>query len=121
MPEIGIVGAGTAGLHLALLLQQRGLQPTLYAERSADEVRDGRLPNTVAHHHHTRSREQLRQIEAIVDGQARRREVARELERLFASDVVPVAAVRRAVAVPVVDAELPLSRARVVVMGDGAR
>ena len=65
--------------------------------------------------------EQLRQVEAIVDGQARRGEVARELERLFASDVVPVAAVRRAVAVPVVDAELPLSRARVVVMGDGAR
>ena len=57
LPEIGIVGAGTAGLHLALLLQQRGLQPTLYAERSADEVRDGRLPNTVAHHHHTRTRE----------------------------------------------------------------
>ncbi len=57
MSDIGIVGAGTAGLHLALLLQQRGLEPTLYAERSADEVRGGRLPNTVAHHHHTRARE----------------------------------------------------------------
>lgn len=57
-PEIGIVGAGTAGLHLALLLQQRGLAPTLYAERSADEVLAGRLPNTVAHHHRTRAREQ---------------------------------------------------------------
>jgi 2-polyprenyl-6-methoxyphenol hydroxylase-like FAD-dependent oxidoreductase len=55
--EIGIVGAGTAGLHLALLLQQRGLDPTLYAERTADQVREGRLPNTVAHHHHTRARE----------------------------------------------------------------
>ena len=58
MPDIGIVGAGTAGLHLALLLQQRGLEPTLYAERTAAELREGRLPNTVAHHHHTRAREQ---------------------------------------------------------------
>lgn len=57
MPEIGIVGAGTAGLHLALFLQQHGLEPTLYAERRPDEVRAGRLPNTVAHHHRTRARE----------------------------------------------------------------
>jgi 2-polyprenyl-6-methoxyphenol hydroxylase-like FAD-dependent oxidoreductase len=55
--DIGIVGAGTAGLHLALLLQQRGVEATLYAERAGDEVRTGRLPNTVAHHHHTRARE----------------------------------------------------------------
>ena len=57
MPEIGIVGGGTAGLHLALFLQQNGVEPTLYAERTADEVRAGRLPNTVAHHHRTRARE----------------------------------------------------------------
>jgi 2-polyprenyl-6-methoxyphenol hydroxylase-like FAD-dependent oxidoreductase len=57
MPDIGIVGAGTAGLHLALLLRQQGLEPTLYAERGAEDVRAGRLPNTVAHHHHTRARE----------------------------------------------------------------
>jgi hypothetical protein len=57
MPDIGIVGAGTGGLHLALLLRRHGLEPTLYAERSADEVLGGRLPNTVAHHHHTRARE----------------------------------------------------------------
>jgi 2-polyprenyl-6-methoxyphenol hydroxylase-like FAD-dependent oxidoreductase len=55
--DIGIVGAGTAGLHLALLLQTRGLEPTLYAERTADEVRLGRLTNTVVHNHRTRSRE----------------------------------------------------------------
>jgi 2-polyprenyl-6-methoxyphenol hydroxylase-like FAD-dependent oxidoreductase len=55
--DIGIIGAGTAGLHLALLLQQRGVDATLYAERTADEVRAGPLPNTVAHHHHTRTRE----------------------------------------------------------------
>lgn len=57
MSEIGIVGAGTAGLQLALLLQQRGVEPTLYAERTADEVRSGRLPNTVIHNYRTRARE----------------------------------------------------------------
>ena len=57
MPDIGIVGAGTAGLHLALMLQQRGIHATLYAERDADAVLAGNLPNTVAHHHLTRARE----------------------------------------------------------------
>lgn len=57
MSGIGIVGAGTAGLHLALLLQQRGVEASLYAERTADEIRSGRLPNTVVHNHRTRSRE----------------------------------------------------------------
>lgn len=56
-PDVGIVGAGTAGLHLALLLQQHDVHATLYAERAAEEVLAGRLPNTVAHHHHTRARE----------------------------------------------------------------
>jgi 2-polyprenyl-6-methoxyphenol hydroxylase-like FAD-dependent oxidoreductase len=55
--SIGIIGGGTAGLHLALFLQQRDVDLTLYAERSADEVRRGRLPNTVIHNHRTRSRE----------------------------------------------------------------
>jgi 2-polyprenyl-6-methoxyphenol hydroxylase-like FAD-dependent oxidoreductase len=57
LSDIGIVGAGTAGLHLALLLQRRGLEPTLYAERTPDEVRSGRLPNTVVHNYRTRARE----------------------------------------------------------------
>ena len=57
MSGTGIVGAGTAGLHLALLLQKRGVEATLYAERTADEVRSGRLPNTVVHNHRTRARE----------------------------------------------------------------
>jgi len=57
--SIGIVGAGTAGLHLALLLQQRGVESTLYAERSAEDVRGGRLTNTVVHNHRTRARERL--------------------------------------------------------------
>ena len=57
MSDIGIVGAGTAGLHLALLLQQRGAEPMLYAERAAEEVRRGRLVNTVVHNYRTRARE----------------------------------------------------------------
>ena len=58
MGDIAIVGAGTAGLQLALLLQRNGAEPTLYAERSADEVRSGRLSNTVIHNYRTRAREQ---------------------------------------------------------------
>lgn len=48
MHDIGIVGAGVAGLHLGLLLQKHGIQPTLYAERSPDEMRGARLPSTTA-------------------------------------------------------------------------
>ena len=59
MGDVGIVGAGTAGLQLALLLKQSGAEPTLYAERTADEVRGGRLPNTVIHNYRTRARERL--------------------------------------------------------------
>ena len=59
MGEIGIVGAGTAGLQLALLLKRNGAEPTLYAERTADEIRGGRLPNTVIHNYRTRARERL--------------------------------------------------------------
>ncbi len=44
MASIGIVGAGIAGLHLALYLQQQGVPVTLYSERSPDELRAGRLP-----------------------------------------------------------------------------
>lgn len=57
MGNIGIIGAGTAGLQLGLLLQQNGVDATLYAERTADEVRKGRLPNTVIHHYRTRARD----------------------------------------------------------------
>ncbi len=57
MGNIAIVGAGTAGLQLALMLQQNGIEPTLYAERTSDDIRSGRLPNTVIHNYRTRSRE----------------------------------------------------------------
>ncbi|WP_433237989.1 styrene monooxygenase/indole monooxygenase family protein [Streptosporangium sp. CA-135522] len=54
---IGVVGAGISGLTLALRLQQLGVDVTLYAESSADEMRQGRLPNTVARMRATRDRE----------------------------------------------------------------
>ena len=48
MPSIGIIGAGVAGLHLGLYLQRQGIEATLYTEQSPDEMRAGRLLNTVA-------------------------------------------------------------------------
>lgn len=55
--EIGIVGAGIAGLHLALYLNRHGVGATLITDRKPDEYRDIRLLNTVAHHHTTIARE----------------------------------------------------------------
>ncbi|HEX4077512.1 MAG TPA: styrene monooxygenase/indole monooxygenase family protein [Rhizomicrobium sp.] len=55
--KIGIVGAGTAGLHLALYLQRHGLQPIVITERNPDQVAGMRLPNSVGHHFITLDRE----------------------------------------------------------------
>lgn len=57
MSTIGIVGAGISGLHLALRLQQAGLDTTLYTERHPDEVAAGRPANFVARFEQTRARE----------------------------------------------------------------
>ncbi|WP_163997417.1 styrene monooxygenase/indole monooxygenase family protein [Pyxidicoccus caerfyrddinensis] len=57
MASIGIVGAGTAGLHLGLKLLSHGISVTMYAEQDPAKLRAGRLPNTVAHHAPTRARE----------------------------------------------------------------
>ena len=54
---IGIVGAGIAGLHLALYLQKHGVDATIITDRPPEEYRDIRLLNTVAHHHVTIARE----------------------------------------------------------------
>jgi 2-polyprenyl-6-methoxyphenol hydroxylase-like FAD-dependent oxidoreductase len=45
--SIGIVGTGISGLQLALTLQQAGIDTTVYAEYSPDEMRRTRLPNMV--------------------------------------------------------------------------
>ena len=57
MGDIGVIGAGLAGLHLSLFLQKHGVPVTLYAERQPDQVRAGRIPNTAAHWGNTRARE----------------------------------------------------------------
>ncbi|MBS47051.1 MAG: monooxygenase [Sphingobium sp.] len=55
--SIGIVGAGTAGLHLGLHLIENGVEATIYTDRRPEEYASMRLLNTVAHHHVTVSRE----------------------------------------------------------------
>jgi 2-polyprenyl-6-methoxyphenol hydroxylase-like FAD-dependent oxidoreductase len=55
--HIGIVGAGIAGLHLALYLQKHGVDATVITDRPPEEYRSIRLLNTVAHHHVTIARE----------------------------------------------------------------
>jgi 2-polyprenyl-6-methoxyphenol hydroxylase-like FAD-dependent oxidoreductase len=57
MASIGIVGTGISGLHLALFLQHFGIGSTVYADRTPEQIREGRLPNTVARFEHTRARE----------------------------------------------------------------
>ena len=58
MTSIGIVGAGIAGLHLSLLLTQRGVSVTLYAERTPEEHLAGKLSSVVTRFGPTREREQ---------------------------------------------------------------
>lgn len=57
MHDIGIVGAGVAGLHLALYLQQKGIVATLITDREPNAYRTAPLLNTVAHHNTTLERE----------------------------------------------------------------
>ena len=54
---IGIVGSGVSGLHLGLFLRAHDVPVTIYGDKEPDEIRAGRLLNTVAHHHHTLERE----------------------------------------------------------------
>jgi 2-polyprenyl-6-methoxyphenol hydroxylase-like FAD-dependent oxidoreductase len=57
MTNIGIVGAGIAGLHLGLFLRQHGIPATIYTEKSATDQLGSRLPGLVARVGHTRDRE----------------------------------------------------------------
>lgn len=47
--RIGVVGSGPGGLHLSLFLQKHGVTTTLYSERTADQIRASKLPNTAIH------------------------------------------------------------------------
>lgn len=49
MTTIGIIGAGVAGLHLGLHLRKQDLDVTIYTNRTAEQVADGRILNSVAH------------------------------------------------------------------------
>lgn len=55
--RIAIVGAGTAGLHLGLYLQQNGVQSTIFTDKRIEDYPGLRLLNTVAHHAVTVERE----------------------------------------------------------------
>jgi 2-polyprenyl-6-methoxyphenol hydroxylase-like FAD-dependent oxidoreductase len=57
MADIGIIGAGIAGLHLGLFLQKQGVAATLYTEKTAGQILAGRLPSVVTRLDHTRQRE----------------------------------------------------------------
>ena len=48
MRSIAIIGAGQAGLSLAIVLQKLGYTVTLYSNRTADEIRKGRILSTQA-------------------------------------------------------------------------
>ncbi|SBS79660.1 Styrene monooxygenase StyA [uncultured Mycobacterium sp.] len=55
--RIAIVGAGTAGLHLALFLQSKGVDSTIFTDKKIEDYPNVRLLNTVAHHAVTVERE----------------------------------------------------------------
>jgi 2-polyprenyl-6-methoxyphenol hydroxylase-like FAD-dependent oxidoreductase len=55
--SIGIVGTGISGLHLALRLQQYGIDATLYTAQDPDGIRSGPPLNFVTRFHSTRARE----------------------------------------------------------------
>jgi hypothetical protein len=57
MTKIGIVGAGIAGLQLALFLQKEGVTTTLYSDKTPEQLRQSRLPNLPVRFDHTRKRE----------------------------------------------------------------
>lgn len=57
MANIGVIGSGPGGLHLGLFLQKHDVKPTLYSERTPDQIRASKLPNTAIHWWNVRKRE----------------------------------------------------------------
>jgi 2-polyprenyl-6-methoxyphenol hydroxylase-like FAD-dependent oxidoreductase len=55
--RIGIVGAGIAGLHLGLYLQQAGIDATIYTEHAPKQILASRLANLVVRSAPTREHE----------------------------------------------------------------
>jgi flavin-dependent dehydrogenase len=59
MKNIGIIGAGIAGLHLGLLLRSHGIEATIYTEKTPEQQRAARLGNIVVRNAPTRERERI--------------------------------------------------------------
>src|SRR4051794_4662848 len=59
MNNIGIIGAGIAGLHLGLLLRNHGIKATIYTEKGPEQQRAARLGNIVVRNAPTRERERM--------------------------------------------------------------
>jgi hypothetical protein len=59
MKNIGIIGAGIAGLQLGLFLRSYGIETTIYTEKTPEQQRAARLPNIVVRNTHTRDRERM--------------------------------------------------------------
>jgi len=57
MTNIGIIGAGVAGLQLGLFLRQHGIRATIYTEKTPEQQFGSRLPALVSRAWHTRERE----------------------------------------------------------------
>lgn len=57
MSTVAIIGAGISGLHLGLYLQKEGVPTALYVDKTAQQMRDARLPNNVCRFSHTVDRE----------------------------------------------------------------
>jgi len=63
--RIAIVGAGTAGLHLGLYLQQKGGQSTMFTDKKIEDYPNVRLLNTSPT---TRSRSRVSTTSASTTG-----------------------------------------------------
>ena len=63
MHDIGIVGGGISGLHLGIRLLDLGIASTIYHPQTADEIRDGRILNSVVHQYDTVEREKAMGID----------------------------------------------------------
>ena len=57
--QIGIIGAGIAGLHLGLYLRQHDIDVTIVTDRTAEQYSKARLLNTAAHFAVTIEREKV--------------------------------------------------------------
>ncbi|GGA61518.1 alanine-phosphoribitol ligase [Pseudoclavibacter endophyticus] len=55
MTSIGIVGSGVSGLHLGLHLRAQDLPVTIYANKTPEQIAEGRIPGSIAHMHPTRA------------------------------------------------------------------